>query len=200
MPSPDRARHDRIHVIESLVTGDAPSTKAAKALLAGLTGRKNMLIVLDRTDFVSLMSVRNLADVHVLAVDRLNTYDVLAADDVVFTKAAFEIFVSGGAQSFAGAEAEDASDGTTAVAPAAFAAVTQAPAERPPAPPPRSRTAPPPGVTRSRATRTRACTPRNPVAAGTTRPSLSSGSPPRTRPRPPPAPRPAARKKSEESK
>ncbi|MBP6997719.1 MAG: 50S ribosomal protein L4 [Phycicoccus sp.] len=127
----DRARHDRIHVVESLVTGDAPSTKAAKALLAGLSERKNLLIVLDRTDFVSLMSVRNLADVHVLAVDQLNTYDVLCADDVVFTRAAFEVFVSGGAQSFAGAEAEVTGDGVDAVAPAAFAAVAQAAAELP---------------------------------------------------------------------
>ncbi|MFQ6173125.1 50S ribosomal protein L4 [Oryzobacter sp. R7] len=88
----DRARHDRVHVVESIATGDAPSTKDAKALFAGLTERKNLLVVLDRTDLVSLKSVRNLADVHVLAVDQLNTYDVLCADDVVFTKAAFETF------------------------------------------------------------------------------------------------------------
>jgi large subunit ribosomal protein L4 len=31
--------------------------------------------------------------VHVLAVDQLNTYDVLCADDVVFTKAAFDALV-----------------------------------------------------------------------------------------------------------
>jgi large subunit ribosomal protein L4 len=88
----DRARHDRIHVVEALATGDAPSTKDAKALLAGLTERRNLLVVLDRSDIVSLKSVRNLEDVHVLAVDQLNTYDVLCADDVVFTKAAYEAF------------------------------------------------------------------------------------------------------------
>ena len=88
----DRARHDRIHVVESLVTGEAPSTKDAKDLLGGLTERRNLLVVIDRSDIVSLKSVRNLADVHVLAVDQLNTYDVLCADDVVFTKAAYEAF------------------------------------------------------------------------------------------------------------
>ncbi len=88
----DRARHDRIHVVESLVSGEAPSTKDAKDLLAGLSERRNLLVVLDRSDIVSLKSVRNLADVHVLAVDQLNTYDVLCADDVVFTKAAYEAF------------------------------------------------------------------------------------------------------------
>ena len=88
----DRARHDRIHVVESIATGDAPSAKAAAALLAGLSDRKNVLVVLDRTDLVSMKSVRNLADVHVLAVDQLNTYDVLCADDILFTKAAYETF------------------------------------------------------------------------------------------------------------
>ena len=51
-----------------------------------------MLVVLDRTDLVSMKSVRNLADVHVLAVDQLNTYDVLCADDILFTRAAYETF------------------------------------------------------------------------------------------------------------
>ena len=88
----DRARHDRIHVVESIATGDAPSAKAAAALLAGLSDRRNVLVVLDRTDLVSMKSVRNLADVHVLAVDQLNTYDALCADDILFTKAAYETF------------------------------------------------------------------------------------------------------------
>ena len=91
----DRARHGRIHVVASLVTGDAPSTKEAVALLAGLTERKNMLVVLDRSDIVSMKSVRNLDNLHVLAVDQLNTYDVLCADDVVFTQAALDAFVAG---------------------------------------------------------------------------------------------------------
>ena len=52
--------------------------------------------VLDRADEVATKSVRNLADVHVLWADQLNTYDVLCADDVVFTQAALDAFVSGG--------------------------------------------------------------------------------------------------------
>jgi large subunit ribosomal protein L4 len=91
----DRARHDRVHVVEALVTGDAPSTKEAVQLLAGLTERPNLLVVLDRSDLVSLKSVRNLEGVHVLAADQLNTYDVLCADDVVFTSAALDAFVNG---------------------------------------------------------------------------------------------------------
>ena len=129
----DRARHDRIHVVESLVTGDAPSTKDALALLSGLTERPNLLIVLDRTDIVSLKSVRNLDNVHVLAVDQLNTYDVLCADDVVFTKAAYDTFVSGRGAMVAGVETLELTDGTDAVAPKATkpakAAAVEAPAE-----------------------------------------------------------------------
>ncbi|WP_404381015.1 50S ribosomal protein L4 [Knoellia locipacati] len=91
----DRARNGRIHVVASLVQGDAPSTKEAVSLLAGLTERKNMLVVLDRSDIISMKSVRNLDNLHVIAVDQLNTYDVLCADDVVFTQAAFDAFVAG---------------------------------------------------------------------------------------------------------
>jgi large subunit ribosomal protein L4 len=91
----DRARFGRIHVVDSLITGDAPSAKDAKALLAGLTERKNLLVVLARGDEVSMKSVRNLENVHVLVADQLNTYDVLCADDIVFTQAALDAFVAG---------------------------------------------------------------------------------------------------------
>ncbi|HET6668281.1 MAG TPA: 50S ribosomal protein L4 [Intrasporangium sp.] len=91
----DRARNDRIHVVESLVTGDKPSTKAALESLAGLTERSRFLVVLERGDNVTWLSLRNAPDVHIIAVDQLNTYDVLASDDVVFTKGSFDAFVSG---------------------------------------------------------------------------------------------------------
>jgi len=91
----DRARADRIHVVESLVVGDAPSTKKALEALAGLTDRPRTLVVLERADSVSWLSLRNVGEVHLLAVDQLNTYDVLLSDDVVFTKGAFDAFVAG---------------------------------------------------------------------------------------------------------
>ncbi|CAM2779831.1 MULTISPECIES: 50S ribosomal protein L4 [Dermacoccus] len=93
----DRARFERIQVLESVVAGETPSTKAAAKFLASLSDRKNLLVVIDRFDSVSELSVRNLPNVHVLWADQLNTYDVLCADDIVFTKAAFDGFVSGGA-------------------------------------------------------------------------------------------------------
>lgn len=91
----DRARYGRIHVLSAIVEGDKPSTKSAANLLNGLSDRKNLLVVLDRAEEISTLSVRNLADVHVLWADQLNTYDVLCADDIVFTQAALEAFLAG---------------------------------------------------------------------------------------------------------
>ncbi|SIM19678.1 LSU ribosomal protein L4P [Mycobacteroides abscessus subsp. abscessus] len=87
----DRAAHGRIHVVSSLV--DSVSTKAAKAALAEITPRKNVLVVIDRKEDAVALSVRNLVNAHVLYADQLNTYDVLLADDVVFTKDAYDVFV-----------------------------------------------------------------------------------------------------------
>nr|WP_082574624.1 MULTISPECIES: 50S ribosomal protein L4 [unclassified Nocardioides] len=92
----DRARNDRVHVVDSLVSTEAPSTKAAIAALATLSERVNFLVVLERTDSVTWLSLRNAPEVHIVAVDQLNTYDVLASDDVVFTQGAFDALVNGG--------------------------------------------------------------------------------------------------------
>ncbi|ABK04353.1 large subunit ribosomal protein L4 [Arthrobacter sp. PvP102] len=90
----DRARNGRIHVVAELVAGTKPSAKEALATLRGVSERKNLLVVIERANDVAALSVRNLADVHVLYADQLNTYDVLVSDDVVFTKAAYEAFVA----------------------------------------------------------------------------------------------------------
>lgn len=91
----DRARNGRIHVVEALIAQDTPSTKAAKAALAEVQNeRRNFLVVIDRADDVSALSTRNLQHVHTLYADQLNTYDVLKADDVVFTKPAYDAFVA----------------------------------------------------------------------------------------------------------
>ena len=84
-----------IHVFSALVEGIKPSTKAAWKILDGLTGRKNLLVVVDRNDTTSRSSLRNLENVHVLVPDQLNTYDVLCADDVVFTEGALSTFLAG---------------------------------------------------------------------------------------------------------
>ena len=92
----DRAQNGRIHVVEALVEGDKPSTKAGLAALAGLSERTKFLVILERTDSVTWLSLRNAPEVHIVAVDQINTYDVLASDDVVFTKGAYDAFVGAG--------------------------------------------------------------------------------------------------------
>ncbi|MEY3407522.1 MAG: hypothetical protein RL038_583 [Actinomycetota bacterium] len=91
----DRARDGRVFVFSSLVEGEKPSTKTALKALGSVASSKNILVVLDRKDEVSALSLRNAANIHVLFVDQLNTYDVLISDDVVFTKAALDVFVAG---------------------------------------------------------------------------------------------------------
>ena len=94
----DRARAGRIHVVSAFAQGEAPSTKAASAFLATVTQRKNVLVVLDRSDDLSYKSLRNLQSVHVLPVDQINAYDVIVSDDVVFTQAALEAYIAGPAK------------------------------------------------------------------------------------------------------
>jgi large subunit ribosomal protein L4 len=102
----DRAREGRIHVVESLVSGDTPSTRSALAALRGVVSeRANFLVVLERSDALTWLSLRNAVEVHIVAVDQLNTYDVLDSDDVVFTRGAYDAFVGEGASAGAATEA-----------------------------------------------------------------------------------------------
>ncbi|MCT2085747.1 50S ribosomal protein L4 [Microbacterium enclense] len=90
----DRARGERLHVVESFGIEGAPSTKAAASVLTAFGAVKNVLVVIDRDDELTVKSVRNLAYVHVLTFGQLNAYDVLVSDDIVFTKAAYDAFVA----------------------------------------------------------------------------------------------------------
>ena len=90
----DRARGQRLHIVDSFAIEGAPSTKAAAAALKAFGAVKNVLVVIDRDDELTIKSVRNLAYVHVLTVGQLNTYDVIVSDDIVFTKAAYDAFVA----------------------------------------------------------------------------------------------------------
>jgi large subunit ribosomal protein L4 len=92
----DRLSHGRVLVVSGFVSGDAPRTKDAIAVLAGAVGSlgRPILVVAHRDDDVTWKSLRNVSGVHVLADDQLNTYDVLASDHVVFTEQALTAFVS----------------------------------------------------------------------------------------------------------
>lgn len=93
----DRARAGLVHVVSGIVGGDTPSTKAARKVIEAIVSAEGtrVLAVVGRDDTVSLLSLRNLPDVHLIAPDQLNTYDVLVNDVVLFTSAALDTFLAG---------------------------------------------------------------------------------------------------------
>ena len=90
----NRAAGERIHVIDELVPGQTPATKSARAFIERLTDRKSVLLVVEREDLNARRSANNLPNVHILEPTQLNAYDVLNADDVVFSVGALHAFVS----------------------------------------------------------------------------------------------------------
>ena len=89
----DRARAGRTHIVTALIEGEKPSTKSALAALRAIVEDRQALVVIERNDELTALSLRNAPEVHVLWADQLNTYDVLDADDIVFTLAAMESFL-----------------------------------------------------------------------------------------------------------
>ena len=87
----DRARNERIHVIDS-VTG-APSTKAALAAVRQFSDRRHLLVVVSRSEDAAWRSLRNAENLHLLVPDQLNAYDLLKSDDVVFSESAINDFL-----------------------------------------------------------------------------------------------------------
>lgn len=63
-----------------------------------------------REDLAAWRSVANLDHVHPIAPDQLNTYDVLNADDVVFSVEALDAFVTQAVKRAAGAKTEAAKE------------------------------------------------------------------------------------------
>ena len=89
----DRAREGRIHVVESFVDGETPSTKAALAALTAITESRKVLVVLSVEDELNWLSLRNLPTVHLIESGQLNTYDVLVAEELIFTGDALAEFL-----------------------------------------------------------------------------------------------------------
>jgi large subunit ribosomal protein L4 len=95
----DRARDGRVHVIEAFISGEKPSTKTATATLRKATESTKVLVVLSSLDELNWISLRNEPTVHLIEAGQLNTYDVLVADEVVFTKDALDEFLGVPAES-----------------------------------------------------------------------------------------------------
>lgn len=104
----DRARNGRVHVVETFVTGEKPSTKAALATLRKVTDARRVLVVLGRDDERNWLSLRNEPSVHLIVAGQLNTYDVLVNDAVVFTTEALNEFLGSPVAATAAAGSEEA--------------------------------------------------------------------------------------------
>ncbi len=93
----DRARAGRVRVVSELVSGETPSTKSARQAIETVTEGTGtrILAVVERDATASLLSLRNLPQVHLIAPDQLNTHDVLVNDVVLFTQTALEEFLAG---------------------------------------------------------------------------------------------------------
>jgi large subunit ribosomal protein L4 len=89
----DRQREDRIHIVESIVT--SPTTKGAITAVRQFSDRKNVLVVLSRSEDIAWRSLRNAENMHLIANDQLNAYDVLVSDDIVFSESAIREFIAG---------------------------------------------------------------------------------------------------------
>lgn len=89
----DRLRDGNLRVVTGFGVADKPSTKTAIQSLAKVSEARKVLVVVNRDEELLQLSLRNAASVHLLVPDQLNAYDVLHADDVVFTQAALETFV-----------------------------------------------------------------------------------------------------------
>ena len=97
----DRAREGRVHVVEAFVDGETPKTKAALATLRAVTESAKVLVVLGREDEVNWLALRNAPEVHLIDAGQLNTYDVLVADEVIFTAEALDEFLGKGKEASA---------------------------------------------------------------------------------------------------
>ncbi len=79
-----RASESAVKVIED-IDWSLPKTKQAVGLLAAIGAEGNALVVLNKLDGVAGRSFRNLPDVRLSQPGQLTPYDVLWADDVIFT-------------------------------------------------------------------------------------------------------------------
>jgi large subunit ribosomal protein L4 len=88
----DRQREDRIHVVDQIA--ETPSTTAAIAAVRQFSDRKNLLVVVSRSEDIAWRSLRNATNLHLIVNDQINAYDVLKSDDVVFTEKAIREFIT----------------------------------------------------------------------------------------------------------
>jgi hypothetical protein len=113
-----RAKDGKVFIVDALVS-ERPKTKDAIGALKAWGVEGKVLLVLTLADRMTAYAFRNLPEVHVIAEDQLNVYDVMNADAVVFVRAAVEALQSRGKDTDGEPAAPIASAAPVASAPAA---------------------------------------------------------------------------------
>ena len=75
-------------IILDAFTMESSKTKDAKAILKTLNATKNVLLVVDELTDNVILATRNLSNVVLLEASEINTYDVIAADNMIITEKA----------------------------------------------------------------------------------------------------------------
>jgi large subunit ribosomal protein L4 len=90
-----KAASENIHVFEAL-SFEAPKTKAMLSILdkSGLE-KRNALFIVGPSDQNVLISARNIPWARVMRVEDINTYQVVRANNVVFSKGALDALAGG---------------------------------------------------------------------------------------------------------
>jgi large subunit ribosomal protein L4 len=86
-----RASEGKVVVVDGLAF-ERPRTKDAIGTLRACGVEGKALLVVNSDDVNVAYAFRNIPGVHLLTPDQLNTYDVLDAETVIFTRAALDAF------------------------------------------------------------------------------------------------------------
>ncbi len=101
----DAAASGKLAVVDGL-TFDGPRTRDAVGVLRALDLRGKVLVVLSEPDEAVEKSFRNLPEAKIVYPGNLSTYDLLAADRVLFTSAALDLLTGESSSLERTAEAE----------------------------------------------------------------------------------------------
>ena len=89
----DRTQESKLLLVKEWSFGEAPSTKTADTQLKAIGTEGNVLVVLPRDAETAFKSFKNLKDVNAVAVDQLNTYDILVSDFVVIQESCLDSLI-----------------------------------------------------------------------------------------------------------
>jgi len=89
----ERVADSKFFVMEAIVSSQ-PSTREALDSLSVVGDYRSAVVVLHRDEDIAWLSLRNVPNVHALAVDQLNVYDIISNEVIVFTRQALDEFIA----------------------------------------------------------------------------------------------------------